>query len=183
MHYLLIFYTTMMHHAHNILSIILGSRSVGIAILSGSDIYEWFIKSLPGENAKEKISYLSHIINGYILRYKIDTLALKKFHPSRCSTMLMKLSDTVKSLAHKQRLPVIECSIKYIERNLIDGKTNKQLLTDEVLKIYPVVQHEYDREKKNKNRYLTPLFEAIALGIVCNQISESKRINYKTKSK
>jgi len=49
-------------------------------------------------------------------------------------------------------------------------------MTEEVASMYPVVFHEHEREKRNKTKYLTRMFEAIALGIVCfNQLDNGKK--------
>jgi len=165
----------MLNHSHNILSIILGTRYIGVAILNGSDLRDWFVKSLSGKSVKEKVAALIEITTDYTQRFHIDALAIKKLHPSRSSPNLNKLSDSIKAIARNEHLSIIEYPISTIERSLLIGKTNKKLLIDEVLRIYPVIYHDYEREQRNKNRYLTRMFEAIALGIVCNQTLDSNK--------
>ena len=177
MHYSRILFTTMLNHSPNILSIILGTRYIGVAIMNGSDLRDWFVKSLHGKSVKEKLNYLHTIISDYIERFNIDALALKKLHPSRSSPTLNRLNESIKTVARDKHQSIVEYPISVIEHTLMSGKTNKKLLTEEILKIYPIVYHEYAREKKNKNRYLTRMFEAIALGVVCNQTLDSKQKN------
>lgn len=165
----------MRNHSYNILSIILGTRYIGVAIMNGSDLRDWFVKSLNGNSVKEKLTNLHTIIFDYVERFNIDALALKKLHPSRSSPTLNKLNESIKTVVRNKHLAIVEYPISVIEHTLISGKTNKKLLTEEVLKIYPIVYHEYEREKKNRSRYLTRMFEAIALGIVCNQTLDSKQ--------
>lgn len=165
----------MLNHTHNILSIVLGTRYIGVAIMNGSDLRDWFVKSLSGESVKKRITYLIESTTDFIQRFNINTLAIKKLHPSRSSPNLKKLSESVKTIARNEHLSIIEYPISTIERSLLIGKTNKKLLINEVLRIYPIIYHDYEREKKNKNRYLTRMFEAIALGVVCNQALDSKK--------
>ena len=174
MHYSRISFVIMLNHIHNILSIVLGTRYIGIAIMNGSDLRDWFVKSLSRKSVKERITYLIEITTDFIQRFNIDTLAIKKLHPSRSSPTLNKLNESIKTIARNEQISIIEYPISLIERTLLVGKANKKLLTEEVLRIYPIVYHEYKREEKNKNRYLTRMFEAIALGIVCNQTLDSK---------
>lgn len=167
----------MLNHTHNILSMVLGTRYIGVARLKGSDLQDWFVKSLNGKSVKEKITYLIKITTDYLQRFNIDAFAIKKLHPSRSSPTLNKLSESIKSVARNDHLSIIEYPISTIERSLLIGKTNKKLLIDEVLRIYPVIYHDYEREQNNKSRYLTRMFEAIALGVVCNQtLDTNKRV-------
>ncbi|MCX6168683.1 MAG: hypothetical protein NTX65_05065 [Ignavibacteriales bacterium] len=156
-------------HGHNILSIVLGTRYIGVAIFNDSDLRDWFIKSLNGKTLKEKIKNLVGYGSDYIERFNIDVVAIKKMHSSRSSLALTKLNESIKNIGRQKHLAIIEYPISAIEKTLLSGKTNKRLLTEEVLIIYPVVYHEYEREKKNKSRYLTRMFEAIAMGVVCFQ--------------
>jgi len=164
-------------HTHNILSIVLGTRYIGVAIFHGSDLQDWFVKSIRGKVLSEKTKNFISYCSEFIERFDINVLALKKMHPSRSSPTLIKLNESIKTTVRKEHLPVYEYSITKIEQLLLSGKTNKKLLTEEVHKIYPTVFHEYEREKKNKSRYLTRMFEAIAMGIACLQTIDIKQRN------
>jgi Holliday junction resolvasome RuvABC endonuclease subunit len=162
-------------HTHNILSLVLGTRYMGFAIFNDSDLRDWFVKSLTGKTIGEKIKNLITCVSQFIERFHIDVIATKKIHPSRSSKALAKLDESIKVLVKKEHLTIYEYPIISIEHALLSGKANKKLLTEEVHKIYPTVYHEYQREKKNKNRYLTRMFEAIAMGVVCIQSLDSKQ--------
>lgn len=166
----------------NIISIIPGTKYLGVAIFVDSDLRDWFIKSLPETSLPEKADYIKSFITNLIERFQINVLVLKKLHPARQSQNLIDLVSVIKSAGKHTNISIIEFPIQAIEQSLLKGKLNKKRLTDEVAAMYPVVFHEYEREQKNKNKYLTRMFEAIALGIVCfNRLDKGhKKSLYKT---
>lgn len=166
----------------NILAIVPGSRYLGIAIFSDSDLREWCIKSLKRNTAKEKIEQSKKIIGDLLNNFSIDILATKKLHPSRCSTNLSKIMSAVKQLRQEFKIEITEYSIQTIERNLISGKCNKNRLMEEITSLFPILYNEYEREKRNKNKYLTRMFEAIALGYFSFTQYDSKRKKVGTKN-
>lgn len=151
----------------NILSIIPGTKYLGVAIFVDSDLRDWFIKSLPEPSIQEKASHIKSFIADAIERFHINVLALKKLHPARQSQNLIDLVDVMKTVGRQANTSIIEFPIDVIEQFLLKGKLNKKRLAEEVASMYPVVFHEFEREKKNKNKYLTRMFEAIALGDLC----------------
>ena len=66
-----------------ILSIIPGTRYLGIAIFHDTDLREWYIKSIRGSTITEKIKYQKDLVNDLIHRFDINVITIKKFHPLR----------------------------------------------------------------------------------------------------
>ena len=151
----------------NTLSIIPGTKYLGVAIFIDTDLRDWFVKSIPNIPVKEKSEYVIEFISGLIERFNINILAVKKLHPARQSKNLAELVSVIKELGKRMNVSVIDLPLQKVEQLLLNGKPNKKRLTEEVAAMYPVVFHEYEREKRNKSKYLTRMFEAIALGIVC----------------
>lgn len=152
---------------HNILAIIPGTKYLGVAIFVDADLRDWFVKSIPNRSIKEKAEYVKEYLNLVAERFQINVLAIKKLHKSRQSKNLSELAAGIKEAQKKLNVSVREFPLHELEQFLVQGKPNKKKLIEEVAQLYPVVIHEYEREKKNKSRYLTRMFEAIALGIVC----------------
>lgn len=158
-----------------ILSIIPGTRYLGIAIFNDTDLREWYIKSIRGSTIAEKIEYQNALVSNLIHRFDINVITIKKFHPSRISRNLNTFISHLRKTKRNRKIHVMEFSIDTIEYSLLQGKGNKKQLIDEVLTIYPILFHEYEREKRNKNPYLMRMFEAVALGIVgFNQLDNQK---------
>ena len=161
---------------HNVLAIIPSTKYLGVAIFIDTDLRDWFVKSIPNTSIKGKSEYVIEFISGLIERFNINVLAVKKLHPARQSKNLSDLVSKIKGVEKKINVSVSEFSLQAIEQFLIKGKLNKKKLSEEVAAMYPVVFHEHEREKKNRSRYLTRMFEAIALGIVCfNQLDNGKK--------
>lgn len=168
--------TTMHAKTHNVLAIIPVTKYLGVAIFIDTDLRDWFVKSIPNIPAKEKSEYVIKFISGLIERFNINVLAVKKLHPARQSKNLSDIVSKIKGVEKKMNVSVSEFSLHAIEQFLIEGKLNKKRLAEEITQLYPVVFHEYEREKRNRSRYLTRMFEAIALGIVCfNQLDNGKK--------
>ncbi len=152
---------------YNILAIIPGTKYLGVAIFVDTDLRDWYVKSIPNLSIKDKAEYVKEFIGGLIDHFNINILAMKKLHEARQSRNLSELVSKIKEAQKKLNIRVKEYPLQTIEQSLVQGKQNKRKLVDEVAQLYPVIIHEHEREKKNKSRYLTRMFEAIALGVVC----------------
>jgi len=145
-----------------------GTRYLGIAAFEGPELMDWRIKTLKEKWSKKKMKRVIKIISDFIERYEPTVLAIKRLHPSRSSRNLKKLVEKIKKLARSLRLRVCQYSIKDLESFFNpEEKMNKKRLAEIVTSEYPVLLHELNKEKRNKNAYHTRMFEAVALGAVC----------------
>lgn len=109
----------------------------------------------------------------FVNRYQVNVLAIKRLHPSRSSRNLDALVSAIKHEIRHKGLKVHEYSIKQMERSFsISGKLNKKKMAEQVVREYPVLFNEFEKEKTHKNSYWARLFEAVALGSVCHDESE-----------
>ncbi len=145
----------------NILAINPGSRYLGIAVFTGSELRDWAVK-LCG------LGKIQNIMSEYINQYSISVIALKKFHPSRTSHDLRDIISLLERIAKKERLTLCEYSIGEVEEVLLPQKRkNKRFLMEEVVARYPFLLNEFKQEEKNKNPYLIRMFETVGIGSVC----------------
>ena len=145
-----------------------GTRYLGIAAFEGPELMDWRIKTLKGKWSKEKMKRAVGIISDFIERYEPCVLSIKRLHPSRNSRNLKKLVEKIKKLARSLRFRVCQYSIKDLESFFNpEKKMNKKRLAKIVTSEYPVLLHELNKEKRNKNAYHIRMFEAVALGAVC----------------
>jgi Holliday junction resolvasome RuvABC endonuclease subunit len=129
---------------------------------------DWRVKVLKGKWSKEKMKRAIEIISELIDRYEPDVLAIKKLHSSRSSQNLGQFVAKIKELSRKRGLKVCQYSIKELESFFNpEEKINKKRLAEIVTSEYPVLLHEFSKEKSNKNAYHIRMFEAVALGAVC----------------
>ena len=129
---------------------------------------DWRIKVLEGKWSEDKIKKAVGIVSELIERYEPNVLAIKKLHPSRSSEGLLRLANEFKKLFKRKKLKVYQYSIKEIEGFFIeDGKLNKRNLIEAMVKLYPILHHDLNKERSHKNAYYIRVFEAVGLASAC----------------
>ena len=147
-----------------------GTRYMGIAVFNGRELMDWRIKVLKGRWSKEKMEKALSIISDFIERYQPNVLAIKKLHPSRKSRNLDQLVAKIKEFSRRKSLKVHQYSIKDLEKLFIqEKKLNKKNLAEAIVSENPVLFHEQQKEKSQKNPYHIRMFEAVALASACAQ--------------
>jgi len=151
-----------------ILGISPGSKYLGISIFQGSDLSYWGIKVLKGVWSKEKIKKAKKILSNLIDRHDVNVVAIKKLHPSRSSKNLNRFVTIIKEFSKEKRLKVCQYSLKDLKNFFSLGlKMNKRQMAELIVTQYPFLEHQFEKEKRNKNPYFIRMFEAIALGTFC----------------
>jgi hypothetical protein len=73
----------------------------------------------------------------------------------------------MKAMAQRKKIKVYQYSIKELEDFLIEeGKLNKRNLAEKIIKEYPMLVHELNKEKSRKHFYYMRTIEAVALGMM-----------------
>ena len=158
----------MVRESLKIIGINPGTRYVGIALFQGPELWDWRIKVFEGKWTKAKMEKIREAISGFIKRHEPNVIAMKKLHPSRSSPNLKKLVAKVKEISRRKGLKVCQYSIKDLESFFNpEEKINKKGLAEMITSKYPVLSHEFRKEKSNKNAYHIRMFEAVALGAAC----------------
>ena len=147
-----------------------GTRYLGVAVLYGQELLDWRIKVLDGKWSKDKIVKAIGIVSELIGQHEPEALAIKKLHLSRRSENLSRLANKIKVLARRKKLKVYQYSIKEIEDFFIEGeKLNRRNLIEAMVKLYPILHHDLNKERNHKNPYYFRMFEAVALASACAQ--------------
>jgi hypothetical protein len=153
----------------NILAINPGTKYLGYAVFQGSELRDWGIKTISGKWSKEKMEKLEKIIVGFIDRYGLNILAIKRLHPSRSSQNLDELVSQIKELAKSKGLRICQYSINDLKDFFSPEKRiNKNHLAEILTSKHQSLFHELEEEKAHKNHYRLRMFEAVALGSVCS---------------
>lgn len=143
---------------------------MGIAVFQDWNLLDWRIKLLDGKWSKKKIDRVIDMICEYVELYELNTIVLKKVHPSRSSKNLGLLVSQIKSLAKRKKMKVYEYSIKELEEIFLrDERHNKKTLAEKMVSDYPFLSYELEKERAHKNPYHIRMFEAVALGAACFQ--------------
>jgi Holliday junction resolvasome RuvABC endonuclease subunit len=151
-----------------------GTRYLGIAVLDGSELLDWRIKTLEGRWSEKKIKKAIWVVSELIERYEPNVFVIKKLHQSRRSENLLRLMNKVKSFVRRKGLKIHQYSIKEIEKCFVEGgKLNKGNLIKAMVKLYPALHSDLKIEHSHKNRYHIRMFEAVALASAFFQNSSS----------
>jgi hypothetical protein len=145
-----------------------GTKYVAIAVFRGIELREWFIKTFKGPWSAMKMKTILSAISDLIERYKANALAIKCLHHSRSSRNLDLLVSKMKNEGKRRRIRVHEYSIGQMENAFCPGERGtKRRMAEALILEYPALWGEFEKEKRRKNPYYTRLFEAIALGSIC----------------
>lgn len=151
-----------------VLAINPGAIYLAIAAFNGYELNDWRIKHINIVKSKEKQKRLKSILCGLMEEYEPDVLAVKRVHPSRSSTNLDKLVNSIKQLAKSNGLKIYQYSLQDIEKFFSTGvRISKRELAEIIVYAYPALWHEFDKERNNKVPYYFRVFEAVGLGAMC----------------
>lgn len=145
-----------------------GTKHLALAVFRNCELREWVIKTFKGEWSEPKEEKIISAIEKVILQYDVQVLAVKRSHPARMSKNLNSLVSEIRGLAQRKKIRIFEYSVKQLEWVICrNGRRNKAKLATEIIKLYPALFYEYEKEAENRNKYYVRLFEAVALGSVC----------------
>ncbi len=151
-----------------ILGINPGTRYLALAIFQDWSLLDWRICNFEGKWSIKKMNRILEYISGQIDLHDINTIALKKIHPSHSSSQLGTLSSRIKILARKKRITVFQQSIKELEGCLLpEGRQNKMVLAEKIINDYPWLNSEWSKEKLHKSPYRLRSIEAVGTAIAC----------------
>ena len=153
-----------------ILAVNPGSRYIGFAAFRGPELLDWGVRVIRAKTPRGKLKAAGAILIEAVERFRPDTLAIKRLHRSRSSCCLNDLTNGIKQFSRRRKLQVRQYSIGQLKNALCpEVKANKRQLAEHVAATYPVLAHDLQKEKNNRNPYYLRMFEAVALGVVCYQ--------------
>lgn len=151
-----------------ILSIVPGTKYLGVGLFCGAELRDWRIKCLDAKGIENKIKKAKEIISDYVQQYTPQVLAIKRLNLKRSSKNLNSLARKIKEFAKRKGLAVYQLKLSQIKESITPGKRiNKKTLSKMVVSQYPELLFDFKKEKKNKNAYYQRMFEAVALGLAC----------------
>lgn len=154
-----------------ILGINPGTRFLGLAVLRNNDLVDWRVKAFNKVKwSNEKLKSIISALTTYIQRYEITVIALKKFHPSRSSKALDSVVRKIENLAKKSGIKIFHYSIDELKDCFVSGENvNKEDLAKILTASNDELIPKFNKEIQNKNTYYLPMFEAIALSLLCKE--------------
>ncbi|MBM3282956.1 hypothetical protein FJY90_01755 [Candidatus Gottesmanbacteria bacterium] len=151
-----------------------GTRYLGLAIFCGSELRDWQVKNTEGKWSQDKMTKITSTLLSLIDSYGANVLAVKRINPSRSSPNLNKLATQIENLSKVRKLRIYHYSIDEIKRYF--QQRSRKGLAEIIAAAYPVLYHELKKEQTNLNPYYIRMFEAVALGSMCLQEVERRKL-------
>ena len=156
--------------ASTVLGISLGTRSTGIALLEGNELLDWKVQSFKGSWSINKLRLIQGAINAHIRRHKPTVIILKIPPKPYASKRVAQLARALEKLGLRKGIEVRFCILMDLKRLLASGAATsiiKEMLIESVTAKFPELQHEYRKEKRNRNAYYSKVFEAVGCTLLC----------------
>lgn len=151
-----------------ILSIVPGTKYLGVALFYGTSLRDWRIKCLNAKGNENRTKKAKEVIFDYMEKYSPQVLAIKKLDPKRSSKNLNSLARKIREFVKRKGLAVYQLKLSEIKEPIAPGKRiNKKTLAKIAVSQHPELLFDFKKEKKNRNAYYGRMFEAVALGLAC----------------
>jgi len=138
------------------------TRTMGLAVLRRGELIEWRVKTFKGVWSKEKLAYILTAIEKICEYYQVTSVAIKKVDPRRSSPQLEVLTSHLTSFAKEKRFGLAAYSLPELMEATGRQQRNLHYAIEEcMLKKYPIVRKEYQKERNNKRQYYAKMFEAV----------------------
>jgi Holliday junction resolvasome RuvABC endonuclease subunit len=156
-----------------ILGINQGTRYLGLAVISGTMLRDWKVKTLKNKWSQAKLRKALRIVKTLIDQYQPTAIAIKRLNSYRSSQSLRMLTLNICKIARIKHVKAFEFSISDLKRHYSGEESicNKKQLAEVLASQYPDLYFELEKEKKNRNPYYMRMFEAVALAVLLSDKS------------
>ena len=146
-----------------ILGISPGTRTMGLALARDGELIDWRVKTFNGFWSESKLKTIVHVLKTHIEDTGVTAVALKKPDVFRSSSGLELLISELKALCHRYQIPVSMFSLKTLKEQYSKEKGfTKAAMIKRVASQFPALYADYNKEQRNRFKYYTKMFEAIA---------------------
>jgi len=147
-------------HDMKILSLSLGTRGAGVAILYHEQLIHWKTHAFNGRWSESKLKAILDRCERYILEYDISHVTIKIPPSSHHSKGLLLLLKRLTGLV-KLRGCLVDCQTKADLKRFVPEAKNAESLMSYIATRHPVLSFEYHRERRGRQRYYLKMFEAV----------------------
>lgn len=143
--------------------------------MENRNLIDWKVKTFKGSWNSSKMKDIVFTFQEYIQEHKVSNVVLKKPDVLRTSSGLEQLISEIRILCQRRNLRLSLISLKTLKSRYSEEKRfTKSQMIKQVVQNYPELYLEFNKEQKQKNRYYTKMFEAVALALYETQIKFSK---------
>ena len=152
-----------------ILAIDPGTRYIGFALLEGSKLIHYGVKTILSARQKaETLRLGKEIVSRLIADYRPEILVVEKtfFGNNRDSVLLNTFARQIQTLGKKQGLKVVSIAANSVRKVICgNGAANKDDVARVMVLRFPELKPYLTSNRRWKERYYRNMFDAVALGI------------------
>lgn len=156
-----------------VLAIDPGTRHMGVALLENGQLIYHGVKSLSrGRSPHETLKEGRKVVLRLIKDFDPDILAVEKtfFANNRNSALLNVFADEIQAVGTRKGLRVIAFAPSAVKKRICgNGWARKEELARAVVCKFPELKVYLGQDRKWKSRYHANMFDAVALGMMCNR--------------
>ncbi len=169
--------------APKILGLDVGARQIGVCVLKGEELVFYAVKSIRQNSTGDTLKQLQKVLTALIKKYDIEVVAIEKIvyvqqHDSFVKTVYREMKDIVSG----KQIEYFEYSPQLIR--LIVGGRDKPTKRNTALILsrkYSELIRYFNVPKLWQKRYYAPLFDAVAVGLVCaGELKEANLLSVKS---
>ena len=155
-----------------ILAVDPGTRKLGVAVLRGGELLFYGVKTVT--NRKNPIAVLETVsayIRNLLKKYRPTMLAVEKMFVTQKNTaLLVVVAEQIKAVAKEEELPVDEYAPSTVRKRLCQtGRATKRETAQVLAARFPELNRYYRRTAAWERDYYSNLFDAVAVGVVCEE--------------
>lgn len=154
-----------------VLGISVGTRKLGISIMKDGELLDWKVTVFKGQWSQAKLASIVRYIDRCATKYQAQVIVLKVPSLVESSPGLQTLITEIKTYFTQKQNTVLQYRISDLKRFCFPNeRSNKKAFVDYIEEKFPEVHCAIKKEKRNRNPYYTPMFEAI----IASQVYYSK---------
>lgn len=158
-----------------ILAIDPGTKELGVAVLDGSELLYYAVKTVRDRTTAQAIlQQVAKITTDLIVKFEPESLAIEKmFIVQKSAALLSVAAEEMKSVARNCRLDIYEYAPKAIRKFICqNGAATKREVARVVAERYPELTRHLQTRNKWDEKYYANIFDAVAVGLMCrNEIA------------
>ena len=154
-----------------ILAIDPGRQYLGAALLEGEDLLWYAVKTFPeATSCSQMRGAVREYLSGIVERYQPTSVAIEEpfYAQSMLSGKLCKLTEDIKTWSKWKGLKVHSYYPPEVKAFFCRDRQNKESLAEAMIERYPFLRR-YLTNLPWRRRYWFHVFDAIGLGLMCQQ--------------
>lgn len=149
--------------AHSTIGISIGTRTIGIAVISNNHLVDWQVKSFKGKMNQQKLYMISGALLSLIAQYDCTEAVFKlPDKPQSYINIIVLKKHLVKAFTRRTISLHFYC-LSDIKSRIHPPIHNKQQLTTWAVAHYKELRFVHFKQKRSKTSYYSKLFEAVSV--------------------